>query len=74
MVQLYAPHELNENNYKDSKSTGRRKPPTVDVFNTLKLNPLIEYKVNLHTCLFSYLSYDDGILMETHLIELYTTF
>jgi hypothetical protein len=43
---LYAPHELNENNYKDRRNVGRRSPPTVDTFNALKLDPLIEYKVD----------------------------
>ncbi|RIA99483.1 ribosomal protein S18 [Glomus cerebriforme] len=42
--ELYAPDELNENNYKNRRNVGRRKPPTVDTFNALKLNPLIEYK------------------------------
>ena len=56
MIQLYAPHELNENNYK-ARSTGRRKPPTVDVFKTLKLNPLVEYKVKYISIFIS--SYDE---------------
>ncbi|CAB4406326.1 unnamed protein product [Rhizophagus irregularis] len=42
--ELYAPHDLNENNYKNRKSMSRWEPPTVDTFNALRLNPLIEYK------------------------------
>ncbi|GBC04120.1 hypothetical protein RclHR1_05520008 [Rhizophagus clarus] len=41
--ELYAPHELNEDNYKNRKYVSR-KPPTVDTFDALKLNPLTEYK------------------------------
>lgn len=47
MIQLYAPHDLNENNYKNRKSMSRWEPPTVDTFNALRLNPLIEYKVGI---------------------------
>ncbi|CAG8621144.1 1980_t:CDS:2 [Funneliformis caledonium] len=44
--ELYAPYELNEDKYKGKRNTGRstRKPPTVDIFNALKLNPL-NYKL-----------------------------
>ncbi|CAG8564179.1 16180_t:CDS:2 [Funneliformis mosseae] len=47
--ELYAPYELNEDKYKGKRNTGRstRKPPTVDIFNALKLNPLVEYKASL---------------------------
>ncbi|CAI2181855.1 2755_t:CDS:2 [Funneliformis geosporum] len=44
--ELYAPYELNEDKYKGKRNTGRstRKPPSVDIFNALKLNPL-NYKL-----------------------------
>ncbi|RHZ74137.1 hypothetical protein Glove_227g63 [Diversispora epigaea] len=43
--EIYAPHDLNEENYKDKKPLRFRKPPpNVDVFKRLNLNPLVEYK------------------------------